>query len=265
MAEKKTKGAAAREFGVDPKRIREWCKQKDDLVAKKKSGQSNRKRLNGGGRNVQDEDMEEAVFNWIMNLRSCNLSVSRRMIREQAKAHGPQGFAASRGWLQLFMKLSLRRKTTVCQSAPADSIPKLISYIGHLRKLQIQHKYTNDCIFAMDETACWMDMPSDTTVAITGSHSVPVKTTGHEKDHFTVILTARADGTKTRPYVVFKGKGTRLLKDLQQIPGIVVQFSANGWMNDSLTNDYLHKIVFPSTNVYLCGMHIAATLVRLQE
>ena len=95
----------------------------------------------------------------------------------------------------------------------------------------------------MDETACWFDMPSDTTVASTGSKAVPVKTTGHEKDHFTVVLTARADGKKMKPFVVFKGKGTRLMKDLQNIPGVLVTFSSNGWMNDSLTADYLQKII----------------------
>ena len=86
-------------------------------------------------------------------------------------------------------------------------------------------------------------MPSDTTVDRIGACSVPVKTTGHEKQHYTVILTARADGTKLKPYVVFKGKGTRHIKDLQHIPGIVVRFSCNGWMNDSLTSDYLHIII----------------------
>ena len=50
-------------------------------------------------------------------------------------------------------------------------------------------------------------MPSDTTLAKTGSRAVPLKTTGHEKDHFTVVLTACADGKKMKPYVVFKEKG----------------------------------------------------------
>lgn len=49
-------------------------------------------------------------------------------------------------------------------------------------------------IFAMDETACWMDMPSDTTIDVRGANCIPLKTTGHEKDHFTVILSACANG-----------------------------------------------------------------------
>ena len=32
-----------------------------------------------------------------------------------------------------------------------------------------------------------------------------LKTTGHEKSHLTVILAAKADGTKLKPYIVFKG------------------------------------------------------------
>ena len=86
-------------------------------------------------------------------------------------------------------------------------------------------------------------MPSDTTVALRGERSVPLKSTGHEKNHFTVVLTARANGMKMKPFVVFKGKGTRLRKELEQIPGIVVRFSSNGWMNDTLTIDYLSSIV----------------------
>ena len=78
--------------------------------------------------------------------------------------------------------------------------------------MQTQHKYTPQNMFATDETACWMDMPSDTTVAVTGSCSVPLKTSGHEKDHFTIILTAKAHGTKMKPYVVSRGKVLDYLK-----------------------------------------------------
>ena len=173
------------------------------------------------------------------------------MIMEKAKnfmAHSDPlaNFKASRGWLRLFLrrkKLSLRRKTTVCQKTPQDVIPKLVSYIMHLRKSQSTYKFGSASMFAMDETACWMDMPSDSTFDILGARSVPLKTTGHEKNHFTVILTARADGKKCKPFVVFKGKGTRLIKELQQISGVVVRFSANGWMNNSLTADYLRSII----------------------
>ena len=95
----------------------------------------------------------------------------------------------------------------------------------------------------MDETACWMDMPSSTTIDHVGAHSVSLKSTGREKDNYTVILTARADGTKLKPFIVFKGKGTRLMKKLQGIPGVIIPFSKNDWMNTELTGDYLYSVV----------------------
>lgn len=64
--------------------------------------------------------------------------------------------------------------------------------------------------YIYDETACWMDMPSSITVDHVDARSVSLK------DHYTVVLTARA-GTKLKPLIVFKGKGTRLIKQLQGV------------------------------------------------
>ena len=68
-AEKESKAAAAREFKVDPKRIREWCAQKKRLIELKKAGKSKRKRMKGAGRRPMDEDIEETLFQWICEMR----------------------------------------------------------------------------------------------------------------------------------------------------------------------------------------------------
>ena len=119
VARKKTISAAAREFKVDRKRIREWMSQESELTEFKKNGKSKSKRLQGGGRKAEDVDMEVALFDWIVDLRHRNLRVSRSMIMREAKAlSSNQEFKASVGWLNGFLKrngLSLRRKTTVCK------------------------------------------------------------------------------------------------------------------------------------------------------
>ena len=84
-AEQCTKEVAAREFGVDAKWIRVWCSQKAQLAAMKKDKKSRRKRLDGAGRKPDNTEMEEELLEWIVELRSRHLRVSRRMIQTQAK------------------------------------------------------------------------------------------------------------------------------------------------------------------------------------
>ncbi len=167
-------------------------------------------------------------------------------MRQAKTLSSDETFKACIGWLNRFMTrkgLSLRRRTTVSQNPPSACIQKLVDFVIRLRKLRLSQTFAHNDIFAMDETACWFDMPSDTTVHLAGSRSVAMKTTGHEKNHYTVVLTAKGDGTKLKPLVVFKGKGTCLLKALTILPGIVVRFSDNGWMNDGLTIEYLRTVV----------------------
>ncbi len=80
-------------------------------------------------------------------------------------------------------------------------------------------------------------MPRDSTVACVGERSTPIRTTGHDKARFTVILAAMADGRKLKPFVVFKG--IRPIAELNRFPGVVVRLSKNGWMDEALTLEWL--------------------------
>ena len=60
-------------------------------------------------------------------------------------------------------------------------------------------------IINMDETPIWADMPSATTIECVCAKTVPIKTTGHEKQRITVCLAVRGDGTKLPPFVVLPG------------------------------------------------------------
>ena len=58
----------------------------------------------------------------------------------------------------------------------------------------------------MDETAIWAAMPGDNSVDKKGVATVPILTTGHEKNHITMCLAALSDGCKLLPLMVFKSK-----------------------------------------------------------
>ena len=156
-------------------------------------------------------------------------------------------FVASRGWLEKFMKrncLSLRRKTTTAQKDPSHMIDKLVAYMLQIRRLSRQFNYDPSCIIAMDETAVWTDMVSPNTVDITGTKDISLKTMGNEKVRVSVCLTAKADGTKLKPFIVFGGakRESKALNDEFKACCCVAS-SANAWMNEELTIQFVNSII----------------------
>ena len=51
-------------------------------------------------------------------------------------------------------------------------------------------------------------MVSNTTVEVFGSKEIPIKSTGHEKFRVSVYLTGKANGSKSKRFIVFK-RGSR--------------------------------------------------------
>ena len=156
-------------------------------------------------------------------------------------------FVAITGWLQKFMRrngLSLRRKTSVAQRDPSKLIDKLVSYIINARHFAAKYNYLPGNIIAMGETPAWTVMVSDTTVDKTGSRKITMKSKVHEKCRVSVCLTAKADGSKLKPFIVFKDAKceTKALSKEFKARSVIVS-SCNGWMNDDLTTEYTKKVL----------------------
>ena len=81
----------------------------------------------------------------------------------------------------------------------------------------------------MDETPVWFDMPNARTVNAKGEKTVMVRTTGHEKSRFTVVLACMGDGFRLKPFIIFKRK---TMPKGNFPPGIIVHVHPNGWMNE---------------------------------
>ena len=69
-----------------------------------------------------------------------------------------------------------------------------MSYILYVRQLKQRNNFNLDCIIAMDETAAWHEMISNTIVADKGAKSVVLETSGQEKSKANVTLAAKANG-----------------------------------------------------------------------
>ena len=87
-------------------------------------------------------------------------------------------------------------------------------------------------------------MVSNTTIDKQGGKSVCLKTTGHEKCMVSVCLAAKADGTKLKPFVVFRAakRESRSL-DEEFKSRCVVKSSGNAWMNEELTKIWVKRVL----------------------
>ena len=142
------------------------------------------------------------------------------------------------------LRLSLRRKTTTAQGDRHRLIDKLLSYILQVRRLSQRHEYQPPCIIAMDGTPVWDDMVSNTTIDRVGASSINLKTTGHEKVMVTVCLSARADGTKLKPFVVFRAAKRETKKPNEDFRHkCIVTTSSNAWMNEELTLNWVKSVL----------------------
>ena len=217
-----------------------------------------RKRLDGGGAKPLSTNLEERVMDWISVWQSSGFQVSRKLVTKKAQllyqemstSEGileNEEFKASRGWLEKFMRcnnLTLRRKTSIARKDPEKLIAKLVSYVIQIRRMQKANNYQDAQIIVMDETPVWSDIVSQTTVDACGKKTITMKTTGHEKSRVSVCLAARADGTKLKPMIIFKGavRETKVLS--QEFKGQAVIASApNGWMDTDLTHVWVDSVL----------------------
>ena len=69
-----------------------------------------------------------------------------------------------------------------------------------------------------------------------------VHSSGSEKKHLTVVLSATGDGQMLPPMVIFKGKTEKTIRDLEIPPGFVVKTQSNAWMDDELMKVWVEEI-----------------------
>ncbi len=149
-AEEEGNHATARALGIDRKRLREWRMQKVELQAIVQSEgemrtNSKRRRLCGGGCTAKFANEEQIIADWILEQREQHFRVTRNMIAEKAKqVFEDNDFKASQGWMNNFMRrwnFTIRQKTTVGQSLPANLVPKVVNFIKFCFEQRATHAF----------------------------------------------------------------------------------------------------------------------------
>lgn len=116
---------------------------------------------------------------------------------------------------------------------------KIVDFQQFVIKKRTEVDYPMCRIGNMDETPMCFDMPSTRTINKKGDKTVMIRTTGHEKTHFTVVLTCTADGGKLPPMVIFKRK----TPPKETFPsGIVIHNHVKGWMDEAGIIKWLNTV-----------------------
>ncbi|KAH1185488.1 hypothetical protein KIL84_018237 [Mauremys mutica] len=223
--------AAARHFGEPPTEctIREWRKMEEKLKTISKTKCNFRSGI------AKWPKLEEQAKEFVLNHRKAGIALSTKMIIIQAvkisKELQIQDFKGTASWCQRFMKrheLRMRTRTRISQRMPDDYEEKIINFHNFIIKQRKRQNFEIGQIGNMDEVPLTFDVPSNKTVEAKGAKTVTIKTSGHEKNHYTVVLAVTADGNKLPPLVIFKRKTF----PKEKIPsGIQVHVHPKGWMD----------------------------------
>ncbi|CAI2174088.1 6199_t:CDS:1 [Funneliformis geosporum] len=143
-----------------------------------------------------------------------------------------QNFKFSNKWLDGFISrnnLSNKRRTTISQKLPEDLIEQQHSFLSFILYRRIQYDYPLNLIANLDETPLSFDLSSSTILESKRSKTVSIRSTGHKKNCFTIVLTCMADGTKLEPVIIFKLKN--ILREIFS-DGVKICVNEKGWVNE---------------------------------
>ena len=93
-------------------------------------------------------------------------------------------------------------------------------------------KYLRSLIGNMDGTTAFFDMIPAKSTGKTRSKEGVVRTSGCEKKHVTIVLSATADGKMLAPIVIFQGTTEKIIQKSRIPEGFVIKTQEKAWMDE---------------------------------
>jgi hypothetical protein len=124
------------------------------------------------------------------------------------------------------------------QRLPDDFVEKLENFRSYVSTAIDEHAVRADHLINMDEVPLTFDIPMSRSVEVKGVKTVNIRTTGHEKSRFTVVLACSASGAKLPPMIIFKRKTKP--KDAFP-PNVIIKYNTKGWMDEEMMIDWLQQ------------------------
>ena len=156
----------------------------------------------------------------------------RLKARTTAAEKGIEDFKGGPSWCFRF----LGRRGLSINNSPPDFEEILTNFCNFTQENIAENFIGSQDVINMEEVPLTFDLPLNRTINKNGESSVMLKTTGHEKTHFTCVLGCTASGEKIPPMVTFK----RIMMPKENFSkDIVVKVNKKGWMVETLMKAWL--------------------------
>jgi len=168
-------------------------------------------KIHPGGKRLRQEEEQFAV-QFIEERRNVDLALNPLLVAAATVAQFPESFDSveqCRFWVYSIMdrnNLSIRRKTTDAKSLTEEELmSSKIDFVQEVRNSISFHDYPLKYVINMDETGSHFDITPNSTIARRGSKRVSVQSS-NSSNACSIFLAVALDGSKLKPFVVFKGK-----------------------------------------------------------
>ena len=232
----------ARKYNIPLTTFKGWIKNREKYKNQISMHKGNKERLIGGGRKIIDSQYELFLLEWIKKERLKRNQVSYyRLIKYAKENYKGKNLTFSYGWLRKFLDrngLSYRKRTSNCfinedlikQKIQEKFFPDLYTYLFSNQEKRV--------FYNMDEMRIELDCNSEKTIDLKGGKYIPFKTSNNERKAYTIALCVSSEGKKLKPYILFDGMGTKLMKTLDP-KNAVIAFTKQ--LNRSYMNAHLFK------------------------
>ena len=246
---------AARNAKVNRTTFQGWLSQEEELrkAVNNRNIKIRERRQLIAKRKGDFPEVDKKVFEWFQKRRELGLPVTSIDLMDRSmeaynemKRNGVElpvkPFKGTWGWLKGFLKrytLTSRMATSVGQKIPNNAKDLISDFFKQIEKFRQQDTTGQSLIMNEDEMPMYFDSPTLRTYDKEGTKTVAMKSTGHEKTRFTLMLCAANDGRKCRPAIIFKG-----LKKVpkQKFPkGIDIMVADKGSINKDIMSEWKRK------------------------
>ena len=199
--------SVARSYGLDPSQIRKWRAKRLELTQTKTKAKTL-----GKGRPSSIKHLEDRIVGWALDMRARGVPLKYRELQVRAARLDPNfaELTMSKQYHQIRRLcaancLVLREKTHTAQRHPDDEVEQALGWLVVVRPILAAANINQRFVMNMDQVPVCLSMHPNRTLNLQGARTVPVRCTSNSTSRFTASLTVCADGSKLKPFCIFKG------------------------------------------------------------